>query len=115
MRLGEPVRVRLSLEKQVLYEAHAAAEGKPLGTYLRERLEREDVLLEEMAALRRAVERAAVGIKDGQDQAGGVTPPLGLLVELLLLTRASIAPGKMQMVQKEVERLGLDVWHSEQE
>lgn len=115
MRLADPIPVRLSVENKAFYESLAAAEGKPLGTYLRERLEREDVLLEEMAALRRAVERATGGIKDEPERETGIAPPLGMLVELLLLTRASIAPGKMQMVQKEVERLGLDVWHSEQE
>lgn len=118
MSLGEPVRVRLSLEKQMLYEAQAAAEGKPLGTYLRERLEREDVLLEEMGALRRAVERATGAIKDrpqlqNRDASQGL--PMGLLVELLLLTRANIAPAKSQMVQKEVERIGLDIWSGEKE
>lgn len=55
MRLSNAIPLRLSVEKRELYEAQAMAAELPLSTFLRDRLEREDVLLEEVQMLRRAV------------------------------------------------------------
>lgn len=112
MALGHPVQVRLSLESRLRYEAEAAAIDKPLGTYLRDRLEAEDVVLDELRMLRRAVERAtaarekeAQGISSGNEMEGITS----VLLEILLTVR-QMAGAKNDVAQKEVERNGYKAW-----
>jgi predicted DNA-binding protein len=101
-----PVPIRLSPSVFERYSAEATALGKGLSTYLRERLEHQDRLESELAALRRAVERSATG----PAPANGGTPSLspGAFVEMLLHLRALVGPQKATVAQKEVERRGLE-------
>jgi hypothetical protein len=105
MALGEPIKLRLSVEKEVIYQAEAQARGKPLGTYLRERLEVQDDLAAELAALRRAIDRAP-----GRSDGTAASADMGVMLELLLLVRSIAGPQKMQMVQQELQRIGLSIW-----
>lgn len=115
MRLSDPIPLRLKVEQRERYEEHAANANVPLSTYIRERLEEQDVAMQEITRLRRAVERLADSA-DGNDQNRGAgmvdSSTLGLLVEMLLTVR-TIAGGKSTAAQKEVERMGLNVWRNE--
>jgi len=123
MPLGRPIQIRLNVEKQILYEHAADRERKPLGVYLRQRLEGEDALRAEIEALRHelggeiaAARRDIAGVRNGrQDEARGEvngerTVDNALLIELLLLLRANTAPDRMAMIHAELQRLGLSVW-----
>jgi len=102
------VGFRLSNEAWARYSAEAQAQGVSLGSHLRRRLEQQDQLESELAALRRAVERSVAG----PATANGGTPSLspGALVEMLLLLRSLVGPQKAAVAQKEVERRGLETW-----
>ncbi len=102
------VALRLRKDVWVRYSAEAQAQGVSLGSYLRQRLEKEDQLDGELAALRRAVERSAGGAPSRGDD--GSELPSGLLVEVLLLLRSLAGPQKATVAQKEVERRGLETW-----
>jgi hypothetical protein len=93
------------------YSAEAQAQRMALGAYLRERLEQQDAIADELAGLRRAIEegapsrppeRAAPGATAGLDQA--------VALEMLLILRQLAGPQRATLAQKEVERRGLTPW-----
>jgi hypothetical protein len=49
------VSIRISAEKQLIYEAEATARNLPLRAYLRQRLEENDGILKEISGLREAI------------------------------------------------------------
>ena len=112
MALGRPIQLRLTAEKHILYEAEAANRNLPLGTYLRERLDSGDHLLEEISALRQAVSMATKNISAAQSS--DVTPAPStnpsIQIETLLLLRSLANPQKLQIIHGELKRLGLKVW-----
>ncbi len=110
MELMESTTVGVRLKKDVWarYSADAQAQGLSLGSYLRRRLEQQDHLEAELAALRRAVEHAATAPVPVAGGAPGL--PSGALVEVLLLLRSLVGPQKATVAQKEVERRGLETW-----
>ena len=112
MALGHPIHLRLSAEKQHLYESEAASRNLPLVTYLRQRLENGDALLEEISALRRAVSMATKNISAAQSSEETPTPStsLAIQIETLLLLRSMASPQKSQIIHGELKRLGLKVW-----
>jgi hypothetical protein len=112
MALGHPIQLRLSAEKQLLYETEAANRNLPLVTYLRERLEKGDALLEEISALRQAVFRATENISGAQSNGDTPTESINLSVQIetLLLLRSLANPQKLQIIHGELKRLGLDAW-----
>ncbi len=103
------VGVRLRSDVWARYSAEAQGHGMALGSYLRQRLENPVQLEDELAALRRAVERVGAGEADAEDSPATRLQP-GILVEMLLLLRALAGPQKAGLAQKEVERRGLEVW-----
>lgn len=111
MSLGNPVQVRLRPEQRLRYEDEAATVGKPLGTYLRDRLEAEDVVLDELRMLRRAVERVASEARESPDQGAGsgLDGITGMLLEVLLTVR-QMGGAKNDLAQREVERIGYKTW-----
>ncbi len=60
------VALRLRKDVWIRYSAEAQAQGVALGSYLRQRLEKEDQVDGELAALRRAVERSASSPPSGR-------------------------------------------------
>jgi len=115
MALGQPVKLRLSLEKHYQYEDEAARRAKPLSTYLRERLEAEDDLQQELASMRHQLAALAHHIDDAFSDAAvparsDDTKPL--LLETLLLLRTLTPPHKLSMVHGELKRLRLSAWSS---
>lgn len=116
MALGSPVQLRLKPEKQLIYEAEAAARDLSLPGYLRWRLEGGDGIRADLAelqsevfALRQLVERLAGERTAGSPtRAGGGCDPM--LTETLLLLRSLNKPANLQMVQSELRRLGIPVW-----
>jgi hypothetical protein len=98
------VGVRLSREAWTLYSAEAQRRGVALGTHLRDRLERQDGLIAELA-IRAAAEHDAAD--RGQPNASPPSADSGTLLEVLLLLRSIAGPQKSAMAHKEVERLGL--------
>jgi hypothetical protein len=98
------VGLRLPREAWARYSAVAQGLGIPLGTYLRQRLDEQDRVADQLAALRAEVERRTTS--------GPAVPAFapGLLVELLFMLRMIVGPQKANIAQKEVERLGLEAW-----
>lgn len=118
---NNPASFRLSKEKRVLYEAEAAKAGVSLSIYLKQKLE----------SLTDEIKSASSAQKPGDDQLAHLVPLLqrsvefiekndsertqyrGMMLEILLLLRCTIQPHKVNMVQAEVERRGLDIWTSD--
>lgn len=112
MRLADAIPLRLTVEKRELYEAQAMAAELPLSTYLRNRLERDDVLLEEVQMLRRAVERLADRAPGAEKRTAGGGDMTAVLLEMLLTLR-QLGGAKSGLAQKELERQGITLWSSE--
>ena len=97
MPLTDVVTVRLPAGKRFLYEKEAAHQGQNLGVYLRERLEQSESLSHQPST--------------------SPTPPSshdqGILVEILLLLRYLSSPEKMNIVQRDLERLNIPVWQGD--
>lgn len=124
MRFGEPIKLRLAFDKHLNYEREAERLGKTLAGYIRERLEFVDTIHAEIEALRNevggevaAARRDIAGVRHGIERRNANGEAIGapsaenaLLIELLLLLRATTAPDRMSMVHAELERLGFDVW-----
>lgn len=117
MALGNPVQVRLSIEKQAIYEDEAARAGKPLATYLRERLEASDNTQEQVRSLRRELtglrhlveDLAEAGIQGGSG--GGMSAgDRAALIETLLLLRHISKPDQRQEARAEMRRNGINMW-----
>lgn len=117
MALGEPIKFRLTPEKHAQYEDEAARLGKPLGTYLRERLEADDAVRDELAELRREVVGLHRAVEDlageGPRAGGGDEGTKAVMLEVLLLLRAVAGADKLKMAQGELKRLGLPIWTPE--
>lgn len=119
MALGAPVQLRLEPEKQLIYEAEAAARGLPLVGYLRQRLEERDMLHSELitlqnqvVGLRQLVERL-VGRQGDASARPPASVPDAMLTELVLLLRNLSKPANMQVVHSEMRRLGIPIWNGE--
>jgi hypothetical protein len=108
MKKSVPIPIRLDPEVWERYSAEASALDMGLSTYLRQRLQKSDELLGELAALRRAVERATATVAAPAPAAPAVSP--GTLIEILLLLRSLVGPQKATVAQKEVERRGYESW-----
>lgn len=119
MALGNPVQVRLSTEKQAIYEDEAARAGKPLATYLRERLEASDSTQEQVTSLHRELidlrhlveDLADNGIETGGGGGGMSASDRSALVETLLLLRHISKPDHRQEVRAEMRRNGIELWN----
>lgn len=111
MRLADAIPLRLTVEKRELYEARAWQQGLPLSTYLRNRLERDDVLLEgaDAQTSRRASGRSST--RSGKSTAGG-GDMTAVLLEMLLTLR-QLGGAKSGLAQKELERQGITLWSGE--
>jgi hypothetical protein len=112
MRLADAIPLRLTVEKRELYEAQAAAAELPLSTFLRNRLEREDLLLDEIQMLRRALERVADNHKGPATNAVNTTETMPVLLEILLTMR-QLGGQKAVLAQKELQRQGINIWSAE--
>jgi hypothetical protein len=102
------VGFRLRNDVWARYSAEAEAQGVSLATHLRRRLEHQDDVLGELAALRRAVERATAHAAPASSAGPVVTP--GIIIEILLLLRTFVGPQKAAVARKEVERRGFETW-----
>lgn len=103
------VVMRLTVEKRELYEAQAMAAELPLSTYLRNRLEREDAIMDELQMLRRAVERMKDQAPGDSQHRNGLQGMEGVVLEMLLTLR-QLAGAKNDLAQKEIARQGYEVW-----
>lgn len=112
MRLADAIPLRLTVEKRELYEAQAAAAELPLSTFLRNRLEREDLLLDEIQMLRRALERVADNQKGPAKDTVNTTGTMPVLLEILLTMR-QLGGQKTVLAQKELQRQGINIWSAE--
>ncbi len=119
MALGMPVQLRLEPEKQLVYEAEAAARGLTLVGYLRQRLEERDTMHSELVAvqsqllgLRQLVERLG-GRQDAAAARASASGHDPMLTELVLLLRNLSKPANLQVVHGEMKRLGIPIWNGE--
>lgn len=111
------VSLRLPMNKYRLYEAEAKARGIRLGTYLKQRLIKED----EIALNLKNIQKSARQIQATMDEANEINKEMtnnrdvneyrGMILETLLLLRYAIQPGHHRTVQAEVRRLGYEVWN----
>ena len=101
------VGFRLNSDVWARYSAEAEAQGLSLATHLRKRLEQQDEVLVELAALRHAMERSSTSPTAARAEPS--VPP-GAFLEMLLLMRTLVGPQKAVIAQKEVERRGLETW-----
>ncbi len=83
----------------------------PLSTYLRNRLEREDAVLDELQLLRRAVERMKDQAPGEPQGSNGLQGMDGVLLEMLLTLR-QLGGAKNDLAQKEIARQGYEVWRA---
>jgi len=118
MRLASPIPVRLTEAQKARYEDEAGAAGKTLSLYIRERLEAQDETRQELAKLRRAVERLTNPSAERQERETDGNQLAdrdghGMLLEILLSLRAIGGNKVSSVVQKEVERTGNKVWRNE--
>ena len=109
MTFGHPIQLRLSPEKQRVYEEAAARQGKPFSSYLRERLEASVSLDEELSALRQDVASLRLCV-DSLAHGATSTDSTPLLLEILLMLRAIGGPERTRTIRAELERLGMDLW-----
>lgn len=112
MRLADAIPLRLTVEKRELYEAQAAAAELPLSTFLRNRLEREDLLLDEIQMLRRALERVADNQEGPAKDTVNTAETMPVLLEILLTMR-QLGGQKTVLAQKELQRQGINIWSAE--
>ncbi|MDF4211162.1 hypothetical protein P2W50_31410 [Pseudomonas protegens] len=112
MRLADAIPLRLKVEKREMYETQAMAAEMPLSTFLRERLEREDALLEELQMLRRAFERVADRAPGNESGASGDINLNAVILEMLLILR-QLGGAKSGLAQSELERQGFEIWSAE--
>ncbi|OIS90316.1 hypothetical protein [Brucella cytisi] len=122
MALGDPIKIRLSPERQLIYEDEAARLNKPLGTYLRERLEADDDKRGQLDAFRHEIGAALSSIRHAVEardskRGAGETPAAApsqinnaLLLEMVLLLREIGGPERMKRTQAELKRQGLQMW-----
>lgn len=111
MRLADAIPLRLTVEKRAMYEAQAMAAELPLSTYLRNRLESEDAVLDELQMLRRAVERMTDQAPRESQPSNGLQGTDGVLLEMLLTLR-QLSGAKNDLAQKEIARQGYEVWRA---
>jgi len=109
------IHLRLSYLVWERYANSAAELRKPLSTFLRERLEREDGQLEELVAIRRALESLSSSLSPDQPLQASVTSGnaashQAIMLEILLICRSIAQPQRTEVAQGEVARLGLPVW-----
>lgn len=91
--------------------AAAAQQGQPLSTYLRDCLEREETLQEQLAGFRQALELlAARPATDTPGAQGGQAEWLPAILEMLLLLRHELSPAARQTAHKELKRRGMEPW-----
>lgn len=117
--LNPPINIRLTPEKQLLLEDEAAQAGKPLSTYLRERLEAEgdtcarlSSLQMDLASLRHLVEDLGeTGIEGGGS--GMAAGDRAMMTEALLLLRYPCKPEQLREVRADMRRYGVEVWNPE--
>ncbi len=100
------VSFRLSQEAWKHYSAEAELRDLPLGTYLRRRLELQDL---DHAADGLRGRAATAPEPQGGTKAMSPVVMSGTLVELVLLLRGVAGLQKCNIAQKEVERRGLPV------
>lgn len=120
---NNPVSFRLSKEKHTLYEIEAAKKGMGLGIYLKQKLEKrenkdenvksspfsvlnEDQLIHLIPLMQKTIQFIEKNDKE-------VNQYRGMMLEILLLLRCTVQPHKVNMVQAELERRGLEIWTSD--
>ncbi len=64
MTLGDPIQLRLKIDKQLFYQDEAARLGRALSVYLRERLDASDETHEAIASLRCEMASLRVMLED---------------------------------------------------
>jgi len=113
MSLGHPIQLRLQLEKQFFYQEEAAKLGKPLASYLRDRLDKDDETLEAIINLQREVTTLRLMLEDiaitktGTSQSAGTVDSTS--IEMLMLLRQLCRPEQLKIAQSEINRLGFSV------
>ncbi|HCG8016761.1 TPA: mobilization protein [Vibrio parahaemolyticus] len=119
MSLGDPVKVRFTLEKQLIMEDEAARLGKPFSTYIRGLVESAHdtadqfaSLQREIASLRHQVEDLAENGIEITGNAGGISKgDQAAIYESLLLLRHISKPDHRQEVRAEMRRHGIKQWN----
>lgn len=110
-----PVQVRLSPEKYERYENTAKLGGLPLATYLRNRLEHEDQMLDVLEGMHDIlweVERRLTSLEDKTERSPGGADAVAIETLMLLrsLARGSGRKQDIDMIHGELRRQGITPW-----
>jgi hypothetical protein len=106
------VSIRLSEATAARYQALADQtwpSPTPLSTYLKQRLEEGDAIVEQLASLRLDVADLAVAKQRDEGHDG---QPDSVAIETLLLLRAIASPQHLRIVRAELQRQGIDPWQA---
>ena len=107
MTLGDPIQIRLKIDKQLFYQDEAARLGRALSVYLRERLDASDETHEAIASLRCEVASLRVMLEDLVMPKSTPVNNDPTALEMLLLLRQICRPEHLKIAQGELNRLGL--------
>lgn len=116
---GNLVSFRLSKEKHALYEIEAVKRKVSLGVYLKQKLENDEgathspspMQRPEGDELARVIPLMQKSIEFIQQNDRDTNSYRGMMLEILLLLRCTIQPHKVNMVQAEIKRQGLEAWN----
>jgi hypothetical protein len=108
------ISLRLSEDVYARCSAAAAEREVSLGAYLREKIENHQVMSDELEAIHERLEslaeRASPG-GAGEASTSDLRRLLAIALETLLMLRQQVGnPRVMQMVHKELERVGIEAW-----
>lgn len=109
MSLGDPIQIRMTLEKHLFYQDEAAKLGKPLATYLRERLDSSDETMSAISSLQRELASLRFLLEDKSKEPDSPTNIEPSIFEILLLLRQLCRPEQVKIAQGELNRLGHSV------
>ena len=114
MTLSYPVNIRLPEKQHIIYQAEAASRGLSLSAYLRQKLEQQDTLNQQLYHLHQAI--AEQNKKNDlptsfKSENSSILPSSEIIqLETLLLMRTICNPGNMRMIHSELKRLGYQPW-----
>lgn len=106
-----PTTLRLDTHKKQEYEALAANQGIGLSTYLKNRLEQEDFILEELEGIKRSIEMLSLSIEN-PDSTNTNEGDKSIQIETLLMLRSIVSPDKRKIISSEMERINLHPYKS---
>lgn len=99
-------------------ELEVRSEGN-ISAYVRQQLFGQDrtleTILHRLEDIADDLEEKQSGLDEGNTRTGDISARdlMPMLAELLLMMRRTVKPDTLKMAQKEIQRVGMDVWETE--